>query len=174
MLHTFISHTHFWEHLEALWIRIFAWCLFHAHPGWYIYPRDRTSIYVLLVQLILWLKVTLWPGHPRADRVGQGGPDFHGYPGALVYHFLARETLLVFPPSTLLPAHRLEMPYRIHGHSLNGFLYHSQGLSLWHVELPDLVLRWSHCLSAHCWSWQRCFCGTCPRILSDLWGSCGN
>lgn len=90
VLDTFISHTHFLEHLEALWIRICTWCLFHTCPRWYVYPRDITSICVLLVRLILWPKVSLCPCRERADCLSQSGRDSHGSTGALVYHFLAQ------------------------------------------------------------------------------------
>lgn len=49
------------------------------------------------------------------------------------------------PPSILaVCVHRVELSRGIYCHSLNGLLYHSQGLSLWCVVPPDLVSPQSH------------------------------
>lgn len=166
----------FRKHLKALWIRILAWCLFHTHSGWYVYSSDMTSIFVLLVQLIFWLKVvSLCPCHQRADCVCQRGMDSHGIAGLRsTTSWLSRHCLVFFPHQPLWLCLHIGWRCLIEFIAIPWIVFF----------ITHKVCHCSSCLtrsrheaavpSACCWPWQQFISRASPGVLHDLWASCGH
>lgn len=146
------------------WIRmrILTYYPSHAYPGCCVYPRDVIWCpfcwysWSFAWSLICLLAIKEPAVHTGVELTGMVVLGF-GLPLPD-----PADTACFFPPSPGLPAHGVERSCWIYCLSLNGSLYHSQGLSLCSTLLPDLVSSRTH----HLFCVLQNLTAFCPQGLS--------
>lgn len=125
---------------------------FPCFPGMLCLPLRCDSVYGLVVQSVLCLKLHLLPCSQKACCMLRSGVWLARWCWGSAHHFLTQQTL---PVSFLHLLACLHMGWRGLAEfiaSLNRSLYHSQGLSLCCTSLHDLVFPRSYHLFCVLWN----------------------